>query len=118
MMALTANVYAQKLNKDTVAKYSDKAEQIKLFNKVAADIHLNGAQTEKFNAISTDFSGKAFAIVQNSGYTQCDKVSMLKQTLIDYRTQIREILTAGQIKLLREEVEKYKFGRRFVSFKG
>lgn len=105
---------AQKLNQDTVAKYSKKTEQVKVFDKVAADIHLNAAQSTKFTLVSTTYADKAIAVVKDTKSNRCDKIQALRQTLKDYSVEIKKILSPQQFAMLKGEREKYQFGRRFV----
>ena len=94
-------VHAQKLNKDTLAKYSKKSEQIKVFNKVAADIHLDTDQNKKFDELSATYASKAIEIIKD------DKTN--------YTIRIKQILSPDQLAMLRSERDKYHFARRFVS---
>jgi hypothetical protein len=107
---------AQKLNQDTLAKYSKKAEQTKVFNKIVADIHLDAMQSEKFSEVSSFYTDKAIAIVKETKTAPCDKLGMLKQTLKEYMSQIKQVLSTEQLAMLKGEREKYHFGRRFVTF--
>ena len=107
---------AQTLNKDTLDKYSQKTEQAKIFNRIAADIHLDASQSLKFNQISMVYSDKAISIIKETKTARCDKMTMLKQVLKEYFGQIKQVLSPEQIAMLKEEREKYHFGRRFVTF--
>jgi len=107
---------AQKLNQDTLAKYSKKTEQAKVFNKVAVDIRLDAVQSVKFNRLSATYTDKAIAIIRNGKASRCDKFDLLRQTLKEYATQIKLVLSPEQFSLLKGEKEKYHFGRRFVTF--
>jgi hypothetical protein len=107
---------AQKLNQDTLAKYSKKTEQARVFNKVAADIHLDAAQSVKFNQISATYADKAITIVSDKKTSRCDKLDMLKQTLKEYSVKIKQVLSPEQFAMLRSEHDKHHFVRRFVTF--
>ena len=116
-MLCAANlVQAQKLNLDTLAKYSKRTEQAKVFSKIASDIHLDAAQSAKFNQLSVTYTDKAIAIIRNDKAVRCDKFDLLRQTLKEYTMQIKLILSPEQFSLLKGEREKYHFGRKFVSF--
>jgi hypothetical protein len=108
--------HAQKLNQDTLAKYSKKAEQLKVFSRIGADIHLNAAQSAKFNEVSVVYADKAISIVKNTKASRCDKMGMLKKTLQEYSAKIKQVITPEQFAMLKDEREKYHFGRRFVTF--
>lgn len=116
LMFLTTGGYAQKLNKDTLAKYSKKEEQLKVFNKIAADIHLDASQTENFNWLCSSYSFIAFAILQNPDYSSCDKLELLKKTYKEFRVQIKHVLSVQQIEQLKVEAEKNRWGQRFITF--
>src|SRR5271170_596966 len=108
IVALTANyAQAQRLNQDTLTKYSKKVEQAKVFNKVAADIHLDATQSEKFVQVSSEYSDKAIAIVKETKTVRCDKIMLLKQTLKAYVRQIKQVLSPEQLAMLKDEREKY-----------
>lgn len=117
LFALTANyLHAQKLNQDTLTKYSQKAEQEKLFNRVAADIHLDAVQTAKFKEISGAYADKAIVIAKDPRPSWPAKLGSLKQLSSEYLARIKSLLSAGQFALLKTEREKYRFGRCFVTF--
>jgi len=117
LVAFAANyVKAQKLNQDTLAKYSKKEEQLKVFSRIAKDIHLDATQSEKFSQLSEVYSNKAIAIVKESKAAPCEKLGSLKQTLKEYLIQIKQVLSPEQLAVLKGEREKYHFGRRFVTF--
>ena len=107
--------HAQKLNQDTLAKYSKKTEQIRVLNKVAADIHLDATQNKKFNILSIAYADKAIAIVKNDKTSRCDKFDLLKQTLKEYTIRIKQVLSPEQFAMLKGERDKYHFGRRFIT---
>lgn len=107
---------AQKLNQDTLAKYSKKQEQTIVFNRIATDIHLTSDQNAKFNEISYTYADKAISVLKNTKSAPCDKLTVLKQILKDYSAQIKQVLSSEQFSMLKSEREKYHFGRRFVTF--
>jgi hypothetical protein len=108
-------VHAQKLNTDTLVKYSKREEQLKVFKKIAADIHLDQAQTLKFNQISAIYSDKAISVVKNDHTGNYDKMGQLRQLLKEYSEKVKQILSPEQFTMLKSEREKYHFGKRFIS---
>lgn len=113
--ALAINyAHAQKLNQDTLAKYSKKSEQDKIFNQIAFDIHLDAAQTAKFDEISGMCCNKAIAVAKDTKTARRDKLGRLKQLLDDYLSQIKQVLSPEQFAKLKKEREKYHFGKRFI----
>lgn len=114
-MLAMSYAHAQKLNRDTLAKYSRKQEQVKVFDRIAADIHLDAAQNSKFNQISSVYADKAIRIVKDEKASRCDKMEALRQTLKEYAARIKQVLTPDQFAMLKNEHEKYHFGRRFVT---
>lgn len=105
-MVLTTGVYAQKLNKDTMAKYSNREAQLKVFNKIATQIHLDASQTENFDWICSSFTFIAIAIIENPNYSSSDRIELLKITFKEYKIRIKEVLNKKQINLLKVEAKK------------
>ena len=86
-----------------------------MFNKVAADIHLDTDQNKKFDELSATYASKAIEIIKDDKTNRCDKLGLLKQVLKDYTIRIKQILSPDQLAMLRSERDKYHFARRFVS---
>jgi len=113
MVSIAVN--AQQINRDTLAKYSKRDEQLKVFNRIAEDLHLNNAQSNQFTRISTSFAGRALNMISNKTLSRHEKMQFLRKLAEDYFIQLKTFLTPLQISLLKGEREKYHPGKRFLA---
>lgn len=113
MVSIAVN--AQQINRDTLAKYSKKEEQLKVFNRVAGDLHLDNEQSKQFTRVSTGFAGRALDLISNQTLSRHEKMQFLRKLAEDYLIQLKTFLNPRQISLLKAEREKYHPGKRFLS---
>jgi hypothetical protein len=107
------SVYAQTVNQDTVAKYSRKEEQLKIFNRIATDIHLDRTQQEKFNHLSGIYADKAIAVFKNNTGRR-ELMQGLRKVGEEYWDKLKVFISPAQLDLMKDEREKYHFGKRFL----
>lgn len=107
-------VKAQTINTDTLAKYSKKEEQLKIFNFIASDIHLNSSQREQYDKVSTVYASQALVVIGNKTTGRREKIQALRKIGEEYMTKLKAFMTSAQIEALKEEREKYHFGKRFL----
>lgn len=112
MAAITAK--AQTVNKDTLAKYSNKDEQLKLFNLIASDIHLTASQQQQFYELSSVYADKAIAVLKTDDASRRTLMKGLRKVGEDYMAKLKVIITPAQFELMKAEREKYHFGKRFL----
>ncbi|MDR3695888.1 hypothetical protein [Mucilaginibacter sp.] len=113
MVSIAAN--AQQINRDTLAKYSKKEEQLKVFSQIAADVHLDDEQSKRFIGVSAGFAGRALDLINNKTLSRHEKMQFLRKLAEDYFIQLKTFLTPRQISLLKAEREKYHPGKRFLA---
>lgn len=117
MALIPVIVKAQMINPDTVVKYSQPAEQLKLIKRVAADIHLDKTQTATFTLVSQRYAEQALIALKNKDQHQMDLLKALRGIGQAYSEQLHTFLSPEQIELLRQERAKYQLGRRFLKGK-
>jgi trehalose-6-phosphate synthase len=112
---MAVGAQAQTVNQDTLAKYSKKEEQLKVFNALATDIHLDKPQREQFNQLSLVYAKQAISVLGIKNNSRRQTMQALRKIGAEYYGKLKVLLTPAQLDLMKGEREKYHFVKRFLA---